>query len=152
MRGHRSRVSKTCFKCHAVFSLSEFYTHSEMADGHLGKCKRCTKKDVSARYRATRPAKAAYERERNARPERKRQVAECQRRRRAREPAKTKAHNAVSNAIRDGRLHRQPCQLCGAAKVQAHHPDYSKPLDVEWLCFKCHREARHGQVTQSRTL
>lgn len=61
---------------------------------------------------------------------------------------KYKARTAVSNALRDGRLIKQPCEHCGATeKVQAHHNDYSKPLDVEWLCFKCHREHAHGQTT-----
>ena len=31
---------------------------------------------------------------------------------------------------RDGRLIRQPCEVCGEVKSQAHHGDYGKPLDV----------------------
>jgi hypothetical protein len=38
---------------------------------------------------------------------------------------------------------RQPCEKCGYHKSQAHHHDYSKPLDVNWLCFACHRK-EHG--------
>lgn len=37
---------KVCFKCHTEKSLDEYYAHKEMADGHLNKCKDCTKRDV----------------------------------------------------------------------------------------------------------
>lgn len=51
----------------------------------------------------------------------------------------------VNNAIRDGKIARQPCEVCGR-KAQAHHEDYSKPLDVRWLCFQHHREHGHDQI------
>jgi hypothetical protein len=53
-------------------------------------------------------------------------------------PDKAIARYAVNNALRDGRLERQPCH-CGA-RAEAHHPDYSKPLDVVWLCRPHHRQ------------
>jgi hypothetical protein len=56
-----------------------------------------------------------------------------------------KATTTVQNAIRDKRLERQPCFICGA-KAQAHHPDYNAPLAVSWLCCthhaQTHREHR----------
>jgi len=54
-------------------------------------------------------------------------------------PEKKKATTAVSHALRDGQLVRPSgCSTCGNSPLQAHHGDYSKPLDVLWLCQPCH--------------
>ena len=53
-------------------------------------------------------------------------------------PLAYRAQTAVSNAVRDRRLFKEPCALCGDENVHAHHKDYSKPLEVIWLCPKCH--------------
>lgn len=52
----------------------------------------------------------------------------------------------TNDAIRAGKLIKQPCEVCGEDKVHAHHLDYSKPLEVMWLCDKHHREwhKKHG--------
>jgi len=47
----------------------------------------------------------------------------------------------AGNALRDGRLHREPCYFCGSnIDLEMHHPDYSQPLRVYWLCRLCHRK------------
>lgn len=49
------------------------------------------------------------------------------------------ATKTVFRAVHNGRLLREPCEKCGSTlMVEAHHEDYSKALDVEWLCHKCH--------------
>lgn len=61
--------------------------------------------------------------------------------------ASEKAQNILENAIQRGRVKRKVrCETCGRAAtfkdgrtaIQAHHPDYNKPLLVMWLCQKCH--------------
>lgn len=58
-----------------------------------------------------------------------------------RHPEKAKARDAVKYALRVGKLVRQPCEVCGAhERIHAHHEDYSKPLEVMWLCPTHHTE------------
>jgi hypothetical protein len=48
----------------------------------------------------------------------------------------------VNKAMKGGYLKRLPCEVCGKEITQAHHEDYSKPLDVNWLCVRHHND-RH---------
>lgn len=64
--------------------------------------------------------------------------------------AKKKARSAVSDAIRRGKIQRQPCRVEGCTrKAQAHHQDYSKPLEIEWLCQIHHVEKYHREELSS---
>ena len=58
---------------------------------------------------------------------------------RQRNPEKYRAQTAVGNALRDGKLVKRPCEICGDPKVHGHHDDYSKPLEVRWLCWVHHK-------------
>lgn len=133
---------KQCFKCKTVKPLNEFYKHKEMKDGHLGKCKECQKKDVKDRYRdpLSREKILAYERKRASDPLRKKMAYEYVKRMRARNPEKYKARQKVSNSIRNGSIKKGKCEMCGDPNTEAHHTDYSKPLEVMWLCRKHHME------------
>ena len=137
---------KPCFKCQRVLCLSEFYRHPRMGDGHLGKCKSCTKRDVLENRRKRLAQYAEYERARFRDPSRKEKVKGYIRRHRQVHPDRYAARNAVRHGVASGRLTKLPCAHCGDPKSEAHHHDYSKPLDVEWLCFRCHREHAHGQT------
>lgn len=129
--------TKTCTKCRETKPLGEFY-------GRSASCKVCTCARVAAHRKANHAKVCAYDRERSKRPERKAKASSYQRAMTARNPERKKARTAVSNAVRDGRLRRKPCMYCGKLRVHGHHHDYSKPLEVEWVCFRCHRDREHG--------
>lgn len=57
---------------------------------------------------------------------------------------KVRSRKALNYAVATGKIIPQPCERCGAPKAQGHHADYSKPLDVRWLCAKCHSQ-HHNQ-------
>ena len=106
--------------------------------GVESRCKDCHKAAMKVR-RLTNPRVQEYDRERAKTPERKENARRIRIQWRAQHPDAYKAHTAVSNAVRDGRLKKQPCAICGTEEhVHAHHKDYAKPLDVKWLCAKCH--------------
>ncbi len=56
---------------------------------------------------------------------------------------KQKARIEVNKALATGRLSKKPCEECGVLSVEAHHPNYAKPLNVVWLC-KQHHSAEHS--------
>ena len=137
--------SKECFKCNTVKPLSEFYKHSGMADGHLNKCKECTKNDATGHRNKNLEKIRAYDRARGKIPERIKASVEINKAWRAEDRRRAAAHNAVSRAIKTGNLVRIPCIRCGEEKSLAHHEDYDKPLEVMWLCQPCHKQ-RHKEL------
>lgn len=150
---------KKCFKCGEVKCLTEFYKHPMMADGHVNKCKECNKRDVRENrnnridyYREYEKSRANNQdrveaREAYQKTERGKEVGRKAKKKWAmNNPANRHAQVVVGNAVRDGRLKKLPCKVCGSTnRIHGHHDDYSKPLDVIWLCPKHHSE-RHKEI------
>lgn len=88
-------------------------------------------------------------------PERvKKMVAKAVAKWRKKNSLKNLAHRKVFCALRNGTLEKSPCEICGSLKVDAHHDDYSKPLEVRWLCKKhhgiTHTLKHYGEETSPR--
>jgi hypothetical protein len=62
---------------------------------------------------------------------------------------KRNAQKAVQQKIKRGLLVRQPCRICGDYKSHAHHRDYSKRFEVDWLCA-LHHNQEHIQQKQAK--
>ncbi len=153
---------KVCFKCNSKKPLSEYYKHPQMGDGHLNKCKECTKKDSNKNREDNLDYYLEYDKKRANLPHRLAQRKEYKKtdagkitRGRAlrkwekNNRHKKNAHMKVQRAIIKGTVIRQPC-FCGK-KAEAHHEDYSKPLDVVWLCDFHHKE-RHKEIRNDQNM
>lgn len=145
-------IMKTCFKCGIYKPLSDFYRHPGMADGHLNKCKTCTKKDTHEhRHGKGRERVLAYDRDRANQPRRSKARAETVARWREDHPDRRAAQLALGRAVKSGRV--IPWPVCAVPecdkKPEAHHPDYSLPLQVEWLCSAHHKQV-HAMVKHHR--
>lgn len=142
--------TKTCTQCGVEKPLSEFYKHRRIKSGYRGECKSCIKV-----YRENNALKIKeYEKNRSDLPHRikarkeyvssergKEVIKSLTKKHRNKNPVKYKARTALNNAIRDGRVMKLDyCENCGQTekRVLGHHNDYSKPLEVTWLCDKCH--------------
>jgi hypothetical protein len=131
-----------------------------MADGHLNKCKDCTRGDAEARRLHLVQTDLDWverelERQRLKQAKRRsmgkvaKPLPNHSDKWRKMNPVKARAHALVQEAIALGALKKCPCEICGSDTAQAHHEDYAKPLDVVWLCTK-HHAARHVEINRQR--
>ncbi len=134
-----------CTKCKLEKPVAQFQARPSRGPTALRSwCNECCALELRESYRKdldfSRARRRHYERANGRSPDRKPQSY-------ALDPAKHLAHAAVSRALQKGILVRPVCcERCGATgRVEGHHDDYTRQLDVLWLCTMCHR-ARHAEL------
>lgn len=141
-------MEKQCFKCGRILDIKEFYPHKEMKDGHLGKCKDCTKRDVFIRSRQKTDQIKEYEKARSQTEKRKQSRRFYVAKYNKEHPERLAINHRVARAIKSGKILKpECCSICGKkGKTVAHHHDYSKPLDVIFVCQSCHKRIHAGTL------
>lgn len=132
---------KICGSCNTEKLETEFGKRAASPDGLAHKCKSCQKaydktrsgsrsrEEARKKYAKTEQGRAAGRRAKDAWL--------------ARNAIKRGANIIVGNAISSGKLRKQDfCSFCGldGVRIHAHHDDYAKPLEVRWLCSRCHTD------------
>ena len=64
---------------------------------------------------------------------------------------KANARSYANTYQRRGKLKPKPCARCGSRKVEKHHEDHSKPLQVTWFCRE-HHEQREAELLHERLM
>jgi hypothetical protein len=134
-------TTKKCTECARELPLGDFHLAKRGAHGRAAKCRDCKHSYYRANRRIIRAkARAHYAANRE-------RIAEYNARYRAEKPVVRWAHNVLNYCVRTERIERpKQCPVCGRyAKLDAHHHDYNKPLDVEWLCKSCHKSTKQEE-------
>ena len=155
---------RRCCVCKEVKKEEEFTYHKKQ--GRQAQCKEC-RRELNKKYREENrercralckkhreenrelyreSSRKHYQKNKQTHKERVRDY--------ARSSIKTRVVSAANYAIKTGKLIRQPCEVCGAEKVDAHHDDYAKPLEVRWLCRSHHKQhhADWGEAVNACTV
>jgi hypothetical protein len=64
---------------------------------------------------------------------------------------KALAHRKVETHVKLGNIQKMPCERCGSLNVHAHHENYSRPLEIMWLC-PIHHKQRHKELEATASL
>lgn len=133
---------KSCSICRQSKSAELFYKHRGTKDGLRPDCKEC-RSEVQKRYKKSERGKEvnreAGRRYSGSEIGKKAKIAK-QKRYIAKFPEKVRARSHLNTAIKAGHIIRRPCEVCGTEPAHGHHDNYSKPLEVRWLCQLHHTE------------
>lgn len=133
---------RRCAICKTFKPLDDFNDNRSAAGGKLSYCKPCNAEYMRARKgKHIKGDQSEYFKKWYA-LNRERRLTKAHQ-----EPHKRRAHQAITAALRKGTITRPDlCSKCGVSgkPLVAHHDDYSKKLEVRWLCKSCHQEHHKG--------
>jgi hypothetical protein len=135
-------MNKTCNKCGLSLGLEHFHRSQSGKFGRASYCRTCFS-TIQKEWRE-RDILKSREKE-NSRSRNRRKLPEVRR--------KEKSRAAVRDAVRAGKVYKPTsCQRCGRGhcQIQAHHPNYNEPFNVEWLCASCHGQIHSGLRVEGR--
>lgn len=142
---------KTCNRCCRALPIASFSKDRSRIDGRTYACRECENARHQAYHGGERRPREPRQSRQPGMVRFKKPVlispTQSTKKWRAANNEKVRAQRKVRRLILRNEMERQPCERCGGPKAQAHHDDYSRPLEVMWLCPRHHRE-RHRELRQ----
>ena len=135
---------RICTRCGVEQPLSDFEKRSNRPSGRGSRCRECMRKRTKVYYSEHVNERRAHARRygRLVPKDRKRYRTLTSREVMERYPEKERARRTLRNAVQKGHIAKPgSCTVCGCVPrrhLHGHHDDYSRPLDVSWLCHDCH--------------
>jgi len=147
---------KKCRTCGVVKNVGAFYKQRKYAGKqyYCGSCKKCyigSRKEYLKEYQKKNAEKIKaqikiYQNTPEAKENRRISKAQYN----LLHKNRYKARYTITGMLQRGKLKRKPCEKCSTTEsIHAHHDDYNKPLEIRWLCAKCHREWHRNNTALS---
>ena len=136
-----SLLKRRCCTCEQEKPLLEFYRSKSDTLGYGYRCKECELK------RSRQPEVIARTAQNHKSEHGKVLARLAQSRKRKTTPEKYRAKELIQRLVRRGSIQKECCSVCREANTQGHHPDYSRPLEVVWLCQFHHSQAHRGKLS-----
>ncbi len=135
---------KKCAKCGIEKGANEFYKNPRLKSGLSSSCKACISIASKIKYVSIHGEKKPRKWTKEYRI---RAIYEYNRR--PDQIPKMNARYALRYAVITGKLEKKPCEVCSEPKSEGHHEDYSKPLEVVWLC-RPHHAGLHKELRKAK--
>lgn len=148
-----TKVTRACRRCGEDKPIEQFTKAQRCKFGRAHTCRACTaaiaqewaeknraqSREIKRKWRSNNPQKQRTS-EASYRDSHRDDIRARSRNYEKKNLDKKRCHKMVHYAIDRGRMVRPTsCPKCGKQKdIHAHHEDYSKPLEVQWLCSTCH--------------
>lgn len=144
---------KKCSECGRMLPISEFNKNRNSRDGLQDRCRDCFSAYNRRRYQEKRDRIRKdvhdYQRDNKMNVYLSRQKTWDSREKHTKVEARRLSGAALDAGVIDRPDH---CQACGCSseehRIEAHHDDYERPLDIIWLCTPCHRRADAARVAR----
>lgn len=138
-------MERQCYICKNTFPLSDIINNKRGAFGKGYKCKNCTR--LEYRKRRMNNIETHKRKDRNYYLRNRDKILKKRKKYNRENKNKTSARAKVMYAVYSGKLRRpNKCSNCNIRCLpDAHHKDYSKPLEVIWLCRRCHQIVHNGK-------
>jgi ATPase subunit of ABC transporter with duplicated ATPase domains len=145
---------KKCSRCKEIKDDNEFNTYRKYGKSYLkAMCKPCSSSYYEEKgyfqkyYQNNKDDLKAKQKEYLKTEKGRKAVAKAQQNYRQKEEysLKQNARKKVLRAVKSGKIIKPSlCEICKRERfLEAHHIDYSKPLEVQWLCKECHENTHH---------
>lgn len=139
---------KICSKCGIEKDETDFWKRNNRKSGVNSECKECAKKRRTENYR-TKNEEFRKKRKIYYLANREKFIkiqTEYSRRKLENKDPKILARRKVNDSLKRKKIEKhENCQICGIMnKLQAHHCDYNKKLDIIWVCLECHLMIHEG--------
>jgi len=128
-----------CRTCSQIKSANQFYRDPRSVSGVKGDCIECFKQKSREYGRSNRDVRREWMKLKMQHdPAYARKIRDANNAQKKKFKEKHAARMRLRRAVKSGRVVKLPCEVCGNPISQGHHDDYSKPLEVRWLCQTHH--------------